>query len=253
MVISKKPIDIVSLVKENNGCIELTKDLYKSLYSRTRLTETFLIEQKKQLAKFGVYMTETDRKSLLFSTPNKTFSDRFIFIENVNRIKMEQQAEEYECRLCDVKLFEALDTACNLMDELNKYKDNSVNINNKSYAIFGHALGQFDEFYLKDSVSNVRDGLHDVQYEHRTPSDFIAEYEEFYDGIRDDSILDSFNLDELENINSYDEDDEDIEGDDRYNIPDILDILEGIRLALADAGEELYLNYIDPPVFENSP
>jgi hypothetical protein len=31
MVISKKPIDIVSLVKENNGCIELTKDLYKSL------------------------------------------------------------------------------------------------------------------------------------------------------------------------------------------------------------------------------
>lgn len=251
MVISKKPIDIVSLVKENNGCIELTKELYKSLYNRTRLTEAFLLEQKEQLAKFDVYITETDRKSLLFSTPNKTLSDRFIFIENVNRIKMEQQAEEYECRLCDVKLFEALDTANELVQDLGKYKDARIKIDSKFNAIFSDALDPFNEFHLLGTITDVMDGLNDVKYNHLTPSGFIAKYEEFYDDIRNDSILACFDLSMLECVN--DDDDgfyEDDGDDDRDSIPDVLAILEDVRLALADTCEEIFLNYIDAPILE---
>jgi hypothetical protein len=256
MVIQKKPIDIVSLVKDNNGCIELTKELYKSLYSRTRLTEAFLLEQKKQLAKFDVYITETDRKSLLFSTPNKTFNNRFTFIANVNTVTTKQQAEDYECRVCDVKLFEALYTASDLMEDLVKYKDARIKIDNKFTEIFYFVLDQWRDFYLSYSINNVMDGLHDVKNNHLTPSGFIAKYEEFHDHIRDDSIFEGIDLRMLEDVNDDDDDDgfyEDDGDDDRDDIPEILEILDGVRLALGFASEELYLFYIDHPVLENSP
>jgi hypothetical protein len=225
-----KGLDIAPLLNESSGSIEITKKLFRELVKRKRLTSSFMNTAQKVLLKQGVHTVETERDSYIFTKPVKRYDNFISYSEDLKSASESMKSEQLECRTYDIKLMELLDEAEFLFSELEDYSKETI-INGKSVNFFGAGKNEHGAFILLEEITEVRESLTEVYYEHIQAKEFRDEFECFFDGIHNGSIWDFIDRAAID------------EAKDLSDKEDILIILDELFDALNQSHEEYQLNY----------
>ncbi|MEY8215967.1 MAG: hypothetical protein RPR97_15960 [Colwellia sp.] len=246
MAILKKlrsPEEIVALVKTNNGRIEITKKTFRKYHKHEHFCEKQLTLLKKSFAKHDIIFSDKNRLSYLFSTPIRKFNDVEELSVAAGVAFDEERAKYLNCYIKDINLFEGLELAVDLLDELKKY-GNKINVKINGVVRTAVDVSSNDLSLFIDSLNGMKDDLSELKDRNISDKDFRDSYEAFNDRIRDEIpmlcfidadvinlIIEDFELLELEGLGKLDD------------IDHIDQIKEELEEILSNIQVEFHCNY----------
>ena len=248
MAVLRLPYKILSLVKANNGCIEITKKEFRKYCKQARFSEKRLAFFKKWFARHDIIFSEKNKLSYLFSTPTKKFNDFSELSVAADAAFDEERAEYLNCCITDINLIEGIELAVDLLDKLKMY-GNKINVKINGIARTAVDVSYNDLSLFIDNLNGMKDDLSELKDKNISHKDFRDSYEAFNDRIRDETPMLCFIDAEVISLTSEDFEFFELEAteledsgllDDINNIVEIKEELEEI---LSNIQEEFHCNY----------